>query len=192
MNNYLVVDVETGGIDPSFHSILSISGVKWDLNHNQFLFGFLIREKKLEFTNKALGINGLTVAEICEKGLTPDEAVKDIREALNEAFGEDREPVILIGHNVGFDILFIRRLYWIAGEDFFQDFSHRSIDTASILGFLMLRGDLPDHSPNSDYLFRITNVNVPADKRHTAHYDAMATAEALTRLVNGQYTLPKE
>jgi DNA polymerase III epsilon subunit-like protein len=191
-NNFLVVDVETGGLDPSTHSIMSIAGVKWAPDKDQLLFSFLIKEEKLEFTWAAMNVNKLTVADICNLGVTPKDAVKDIRIALDAAYGADREPVIMVGHNIHFDELFVRRLYWLAGEDYMIDFSHRSLDTASILLYKMLRGEIPTQYPNSNFLFELTGIDLLEEERHTAHHDCLATAVALRRLVNDHYKIPKE
>lgn len=181
---YLVIDTETGGLDPLEHSLLSIAGVLWVPGQEpKPLFNLYIKEPKIVAEAEALAVNKVEVQEIIQHGYTPDQAVTCIRSHIREQFGKDGKAM-LAGHNIGFDISFLKRLYRFAQAEYSEDYSHRSLDTSSILSFLMCGGHMEFGSPKSDYLFDFCNVEVPDNLRHTAMGDAQATADSLNVLIN--------
>ncbi len=177
----LVIDTETGGINDRKHSILSIAGVLWELNKEPLpLFNFYVREPEVIITEDAFNVNGITKKIIKQQGIKPSFAVKVIRFAL-EVF--DKKPVRLIGHNIGFDVGFLKRLYNFTDFKYEEDFSKHVIDTSSILSFFMLGNHLPEKSPCSDLLFKYCKVEIPKFDRHTAKGDAIATAKSMNTLI---------
>lgn len=183
--SFLIIDTETGGLDASKHSILSLAGIAWHPGikeiENSFTFG--IAEPEIFAMPEAIAVNKINTDHLKKYGYSPWAAINQIKIFLNQVFSNERKPIILIGHNVGFDISFLKRLYKLGGEDFYKDFSHRSIDTSSILSFLMCTGYLEFSSPKSDTLFEFCNVQVPEKDRHTALGDAVATFKALNVLI---------
>lgn len=184
---YLVIDTETGGLDPHKHSLLSIAGVIWVPGQEpRKSFDFLVKEPLITAQPEALIVNGIDLSLLAKQGFTPKEGVSQIQKALFDGFGDRNTNglVPLAGHNVGFDISFLKRLYRLAeSDDYEHDFSHRSLDTSSILTFLMCAGHLPFNKPKSDFLFEFCNVMPSDEQRHTALGDALATANALNVLI---------
>jgi DNA polymerase-3 subunit epsilon len=89
-----------------------------------------------------------------------------------------------VGHNVGFDIGMLKRLCKLANAVPFEDlFSHRSLDTMSILRYLHLAGKVPESALSSTGGFDHFGIIVPPADRHTALGDARATAELLNRML---------
>ena len=182
---YLVVDTETGGLDPKSHSILSIAGVAWQANKClEPLFDFYICEEEIEVTKRALEVNKIDLEVVKEEGYGCYEAVREIKKALNKRFGDDRKPLTLIGHNIGFDVGFMKRLYNQAGQDYYVDFKDRALDTASILEFFMIAGEINGFRASADVLFKATGVEIEEKDRHTAKGDAIATAKAIDALIS--------
>jgi DNA polymerase-3 subunit epsilon len=182
---YLVVDTETGGLDPKKHSILSIAGVVWQAKKCiEPIFDFYICEDEIETTKRALEVNKIDLEVVKEKGYGPFEAVKEIKKALNKRFSHDRKPIMLVGHNIAFDIGFIKRLYNQAGQDYYSDFKDRALDTAAILEFFMIAGEIDGFRASADVLFKATGVEIEEKDRHTAKGDAMATARAIDELIS--------
>jgi DNA polymerase III alpha subunit (gram-positive type) len=182
---YLVVDTETGGLDPEKQSILSIAGVAWQANKClEPLFDFYICEEEIETTKRALEVNKIDLEVVKEEGYGPYEAVKEIKKALNKRFTHDRKPIMLVGHNIAFDIGFIKRLYNQAGQDYYSDFKDRALDTATILEFFMIAGEIEGFRASADVLFKATGVEIDEKDRHTAKGDAVATAKAIDELVS--------
>ena len=174
-NTLLVVDTETGGLSCKKNSILSIAGVIWEPRGEiSKLFDFYIKEPVMNVEEKALKINKIDLDDVYNRGLTPIEAVRTIKRALDARFGPDRRPIQLVGHNVAFDLGFIERLYRLAEQDMSLDFRGRALDSCSILQFLMISGKVKGFRASADVLFESAGVEIAEKDRHTAFGDAFA------------------
>ena len=139
---YLVIDTETGGLNPEKNSILSIAGVLWEPGKTvEPVFDLYVKEHFINVEEAALKVNKIDMNKV-HTADEPYVVVKKIQNALNERFGSDRKAIQLVGHNVAFDIAFIKRLYRHAGLEsaYKDDFRDRAMDSCSILEFLMLSG----------------------------------------------------
>ena len=133
-------------------------------------------------TPEAMDVNRVDLSLIESEGLTPMEAVDAIRYALDHHFGPNREPVCLAGHNIGFDVGFLQRLYRLGKADYWQDFSRRTIDTATLFAFFMAAGLVPPGKANGDRMFASMGIPIGQGHRHTALGDAWATSLSLSRM----------
>ena len=184
-NTFLVIDTETGGLSCKKNSILSIAGVIWKPRGEiSKLFDFYIKEPVMNVEERALKANIIDLKDVYDRGLTPIEAVRTIKSALNTRFGPDRRPIQLVGHNVAFDLGFIKRLYRLAGHDMNHDFRDRALDSCSILQFLMISGKIKGFRASADVLFESAGVKIDEKDRHTALGDAFATAKSLDILLD--------
>lgn len=184
-NKLLFLDTETGGLDPLKHDLLSVGLVVWTDGEITARKEVLIKGQPERCNTEALAVNRIDLESHNSQALDKAEAVREILNFLEEHF--DKFPVIVAGHNVGFDIAFLRQLFHSQGFDFDHYFSHRSIDTSSILQYLGLLQNLPNEEvqkmASSDRAFKDYGIRVPKGKRHTALADAVATAKLFTRLV---------
>lgn len=182
MARMLVFDTETGGIDPMTNSILSLGAVVWDDGVLGAEFEVRIKEPTLSLTIEAMAINKIDLVEHAKTALPPVEAMKKLRNFLKKHFkGEPKIP--LVGHNVAFDIGFLKRLCRLSDENYDALFSHRSTDTAGILRFMALAGRSNLSGAGLDEALAHFDVAVNGSLRHTALEDARATAVLLTKLV---------
>jgi DNA polymerase-3 subunit epsilon len=107
--------------------------------------------------------------------LPPAEACNVIEEYLAHAFpGGSATPV---GHNIGFDVAFLRQLAFLGGRDQLAVLSHRAIDTHTLLYLLYLENKVPAEALTSDGAFKHFGIKVAEELRHTALGDALATRE---------------
>jgi DNA polymerase III epsilon subunit-like protein len=183
----LVIDTETGGTDPTTHSILSFAGVVWEDGKAADSLALMIHESPNIATDpKALEINRIDLAEVRARGVSPAAAVESINAFCKHQFGkpDQGEKVVVVGHNVAFDIAFLRRLYGLAHADYDAVFSHRSIDTASIVRFLNLAGVLPLQEAGSTAVFEHFGISPDQSSRHSAIGDARATLSLLNHLIS--------
>lgn len=179
----LVLDTETGGLSPREHSLLTIAGVAWTPTAQpRPLFSLMVREEPIVVQPEAMEVNRIDLRVIEEEGLTPSEAVDAIRYALDHHFGPNREPVTLAGHNIGFDVGFLQRLYRLGKAEYAQDFARRTLDTATIFAFFMASGLVPSGKANGDRMFASMGIPVGQQHRHTALGDAWATALSMSRM----------
>jgi DNA polymerase-3 subunit epsilon len=93
-----------------------------------------------------------------------------------------RGKITLAGHNVHFDIAFLKAFFSANRKDFSEFFSHRVIDTSSILHYLYLAGKLKQKAVSSDEAFQLFDIEV--EGRHTAMGDAIATAKLFSKLLH--------
>jgi len=186
MTKLLVIDTETGGVDPDRHSILSLAAVVWEDGRVTGELEVLVAETDITVTPKALEINGIDLVAHSRAAVAPQAALAGLMAFVDDQFADDiaaGRQVVLAGHNVGFDVGFLRRLCRLAGEAFPAVFSHRVLDTASVLRFLALAGHVPAAAVGSSEAFAHMGIRVPVKLRHTALGDARATAELIGQLL---------
>ena len=127
----VVVDVETGGLNPVSNALCSVT-MKY-LNEDKIL-NIFIKPSSLGYNDAAMKINGLTLDFLEEKGVSEVEAVQQIVDFF------DSERVEIIGHNVSFDFNFLSELFRRVGENISDYISHHKFDTVSLAMILRKRG----------------------------------------------------
>ena len=177
----VVFDTETGGLDPLTHIILSIGLVSFDGDRRKEIF---VREPEIVTHPRSMLVNGIDLDWIRHNGLSPRGAVAEV-EAFLDAVAPNRPelPAMLVGHNVAFDMAYMRRMYSMAAMPFPREFSHRSVDTHTLLWSLAVAGTLPNDATSSDGAFKYFQIEPPPEARHTALGDALATRDLLEQLL---------
>ena len=170
-------DTETGGLNPETDALLSIGLVDWQ-------DGAILREEELcidpeglACTPRALEVNGIDLDTHLAYSIPRAEAARRI-----QAFCQPMGRPWIAGHNVAFDIGFVRRLF--DPIVFGATFSHRTIDTMQVLAYLGHAGVMSSGIGRLDQAMDYFGITMPAGKRHTALADARATAEVYTALLN--------
>jgi len=176
----LFVDTETGGLNPNKHSLLSLAMVVWEDMEIIDSQEILINDGKLSVTAEALSINKIDIEKHKQSAISPSQAIDQLFIFISKHFPEKRK-ITLAGHNVHFDVNFLRFFFSKNNENFSKFFSHRIIDTSSILYYLYLAGHLKHRAISSDEAFDLFEIKV--EGRHTALGDAIATAKLFTKLL---------
>ena len=101
---------------------------------------------------------------------------------LRAWMGKYEDPMLL-GHNIGFDLGFLKKLCRQAGHDL--PCSYRTVDTHSLLVLLSDRGLLPQKATSSQGALDFFGIEVPEDERHTSLGDAKAVAELYRQISIG-------
>ena len=182
MSRLLIFDTETGGLSPVKHSLLSLGAVIWQDGNIIGEFSVDIAERKISVESAAMAINRIDLTKHALTAQSPLIAVQRFEEFISTAFPHGQR-IPLAGHNVNFDIGFLKRLYRQTRKDYEARFSHRAIDTASVMGFLMLSGRLNLANPGLDAGLKHFGVKFIRSKRHSALEDARATALLLNALI---------
>jgi len=182
----IVLDTETGGLNADVQSILSVGCVV--LNDNLSIideFENYIKEDNIVAEPRALAINKIDLEWLKVNGKPPAEVLTNLEEFLSKYYSK-KEKITMVGHNVGFDVGFMKRLYKQGGAEggYESRFSHRTMDTAGIIRFLMLAKRLDIPAANSTDAFKHFGIEISETERHTALADARATAKLLKHLVN--------
>lgn len=184
MARLLFIDTETGGLDPEKHSLLSIGVVVWD-SQRGCIFSREYRLKNDEYhaTKEAMKINKISSSDDINR-LSGSTIIQHFKSIKDEFFTESKE-IPLAGHNTAFDIRFLRQMFKINHRSYENMFSHRVVDTYSILKYLQDAGVLHDCITSSAQAFKYFGITV--NGRHTALGDAYATMqlyEELLKLMN--------
>lgn len=183
-NRLLFIDTETGGIIPTKHSLLSIGLVAWDVNDG--IIGsdeIFVKNKRYFFTKEAQRINKFEKSKHNEKAIPHDEVIKRLREFCNKHFKSDT-LVPLAGHNTQFDVGFVKVFLNKNNVSYNNLFSHRILDTYSILRYLVYAGKIDDNISSSAKAFQYFGIKV--NERHSALGDALATVELFEKLLELQ------
>jgi DNA polymerase-3 subunit epsilon len=179
-NRLLFIDTETGGVDPSECSLFSIGFIVWEDGKIIFEKEIFIKDTIYKTTSTAIKLNNIDISKLDEIGVLQIKVTEEIENIKKEYFND--EPMTVAGHNVGFDTSFIKQLYKNSNKNYYNDFSHRMIDTASILQFLYYSGILPENLAASDKAFGYFNIRI--EKRHDSLEDCRATAILFNKLIN--------
>lgn len=173
----VVIDVETSGVNPFRHEVLAVGLVPVDADLQPT--EVYVRAKQIEWSTYARKHFDRYSSEWQAKALDPSDACHAIERYLAKTFA--RRVAIPIGHNVGFDLAFLRRLAFLGGREELAGLSHRAIDTHTLLYVLFLAGKVPLAATTSDGAFRHFGIEIEDRSRHTALGDAKATRSLVLR-----------
>lgn len=183
MYKVLVIDTETGGLDPMKQSILSVGAVVLQDGEVKDEFYQVLREESVIADERALQVNGFTVEEIEHDGTEIRDALFQFKAFLRKNGFTTR--TVLAGHNVGFDVGFLKRWFRLSSteKEFDSLFSYRLIDTASIAQFLQMAGLMrPMQSSSLDNVSKEFHLSRMSNE-HNALEDAKLTAQLLTKMI---------
>ena len=181
---FAVIDTEGGGLNPLEHSLLTVGVVIIDLPMGDVVAEaeFKVLETPLIVQREALEVNRINLKEHRAEADTPVVVAKRLTTFLKEHI---TGPIRIAGHNVGYDVEMLRRLWRQAGYMApLWPFHYATLDTASV-GYMttMVFPAKPWDSPSLDTMLLHYNVPIEEKNRHTALGDAQATAELLARML---------
>jgi DNA polymerase-3 subunit epsilon len=177
--NIFFVDTETTGANPFLNDPLSVALVPLVDELPSFLVH--IRPPQLRWSEYGAKNFAKFEAEWHATAVPPSEAVAQIEAYLRQILRGDQAT--LIGHNVGFDLSFIRKLAALAGKEQVEGISHRTIDTHTLLYLAWLMEKVPMHALSSDGALSFFNVGMPDSIRHTALGDAQAAKAIFSKIL---------
>lgn len=180
----VVVDIESGGFDPSRHALLEIAAIILQMNAEGMLeiatthHCHVAPFAAAELDPKALAFTGIDPHSPL-RGALPE------REALTQIFTPIRHAVkasgckraILVGHNAAFDLAFIHAAVHRSGikRNPFHLFS--TLDTVSLAGVALGQTVLAR-------AVQCAGLEWDHRQAHSALYDAEKTAQLFCHLVN--------
>lgn len=186
MDTIIFIDTETGGTDPDKHSLFSVGLVAW--NREKGIIDsceIFIKSETYTYTVEAQKINKFQKEQHEKNAVSHKDAVAAIRSFCIKNTKKTKE-IQVAGHNIQFDIAFLRKLFEAENRSINRLFSHRMIDTFSILRFLVDAGKIEMSPISSSNAFKILNIKV--DDRHSALGDAVATAKLYEKLLSIVYS----
>lgn len=175
----IVVDVETTGSNPFIHDLLSLALVPIVGDSEPLVVH--VRPEQLKWSEYGLQ-NFQRFDHDWERfSVSPREALAEVENYLARLL--QGQSATLVGHNVGFDMGFLRKLAFLCGKSEIQGISHRTLDTHTLLYLGWLQGKLPQTALTSDGAFQSLRIGPSRETRHTALGDALATRTLFLRLV---------
>ncbi|MCP5073201.1 MAG: exonuclease [Rhodobacteraceae bacterium] len=165
---FVVFDTETTGLSPrGGDEIVQIAGVR--VVNGRILRGEMfdtLVDPKRPIPAASTAIHGIDDAMV--------QGAPDISKA-GQAFHDFCEGSVLVAHNAPFDLAFLR----LKQDQIGREFNH------SVLCTVLLSAAIFEHTGQHtlDALTERFGVDLPADLRHTALGDAMATAEVFGQLL---------
>jgi len=172
--NLLVLDLETSGVNPFVNDVLAV-GLAPVKRPDLARTIYVRPPNKLVWNDYARRNFEKFSKEWDAKAVSPSDACDQIEQYVRDVMPEQRAT--LVGHNVGFDQAFLRKLAFTGGREQLAGISHRAIDTHTVLYILHAQHLLPSAALSSDGAFRHFNIKVEDGSRHTAQADALATRE---------------
>lgn len=181
---YIAIDTETGGLNPQYFGLIEVA-IAIIINNrvikrkNYFMFS-----PDKEYTEEALKLNGYSLEEV-RKFPPSSKIVQEIKEDILFRYAETYEPTAMvpIGHNVSFDLGFMKQLFKDHNDSEFWDFNideENAIDTLALAKELGKKGVI---SPENNKLTTLIEYfNIKTSKLHKAKNDVDATIELLERL----------
>lgn len=182
MTRLLVFDTETGGLDASRHSLLTLGLVAWQDGRTLEAVELAVKHEPYVVTGGGMKVNRIDLATHHARASDPAQVIVELETFCTRHFGSG--PITLVGHNIAFDRAFLGAFLASQGVPLEPRFHHRTVDTHALAFGLQQAGRLPASLRlSSDGLFDHFGIEVPPDQRHTALGDALATAELYGKLV---------
>lgn len=185
----IALDIETSGLDPTKHSIVSLGAVDLDDPTNQFYDECRVWEGA-QVEKEALAVNGFTEEEVTNPSRKSEAEL--VRAFV--AWATDRPKDRTLGaQNVSFDYEFLRNACERAKSDF--PFARRSVDVHTLAwGHMRYRGIEPPvdrgHSALSSSEVLAYCGLPPEAKPHNALSGALWHAEVIGRMAYNRKILP--
>lgn len=177
----LVMDTETGGLEAGVHSLLQVGLLVCENGEVLDELKVNIVEENIEdyvVTDMAMKINGINLET--HTGYTKSEAVALIVAFVQKHF---KKPAQTAGHNVGFDVSFVKALFKFVGVDYDAVFSYRLLDTSSIARFLIFSGIIPNRGKLGD-LAKHFGIEFVESELHDSLVDCHVTYKLLLSMAS--------
>lgn len=177
----MVADTETGGLDTTKHSVLSLGALVGDLDTGEVIESFetLIKLPTINsyiVTAKALEINKLSVAQCFKDGISPSDAVAKLSDLyINNGCQ------LVGGHNFDYDIEMISyQLMESTPSEFKRLFTYRKVDTCNLIQLFV--GNIASGASLSKTIEAL-NIDVSDIKGsyHGALFDSMCSFRIMHR-----------
>lgn len=174
---YIVIDCETTGLKPE-SNVLTLCYLILDKELKEIdRLSLKIKHERYNICEKAMRINKIDIIEHDRDGISISECDKETNEFLKKNKIKD---LILIGHNVNFDINMLKTNKIIVDEKYI---SRNIIDTKIIAEFYKSIGKIP-LSINTSLieLCKYYKLSEGDENFHDAEYDVLKTIELLKRI----------
>ena len=187
MKNIIIIDVETTGVDPYTNLITDLAASHYCDGKLVSSYTSEVQQQPRENTIMSLGAmkySDKTFSELRSQGKAEQLVVFELADWLLNTAKQADERLTICGHNVAFDINFLKILfakYTINGWD--EIFSYKVQDTGTLALSMVAAGILPPSSCSLEKLAKTLNIT-DYGKLHTAQADVDLTAKVYFKLID--------
>jgi DNA polymerase III alpha subunit (gram-positive type) len=176
---YIAFDCETTGVSDNCN-LLTVSFIILDseLNEVDILNISLKQTNGYYIYPESLEVNKIDIVKHHQNSIDLIDARKKLTEFLQKYKGQ--YSLIPIGHNIQFDVKFVKKSGLLSEEEYSKYISYNCIDTVTISQFLKLTGKL--HQKQSLSLVNLCkscNLKRNESLEHSAEYDVKMTIKLL-------------
>lgn len=180
----VVIDIETGGLNPQTDALLEIAAVILDINEHEELYSretyfcHVIPFEGANLDEEALKITNIDPYHPFRLAVPEKEALQTIHTPIRKAIKETGcHRAVLVGHNPNFDLTFLQKTAKRCqyNRDPFHPFT--TFDTATLSGVALGHTVLSVAAEKA-------GIDFKTKEAHSALYDAQKTAELFCYLVN--------
>lgn len=175
-NKFVVIDIETTGLDSTVHEIIEIGCVffKYDIKKNMYVIESTFESKIAPVHIENADPQALKVNKYSK---TEWEGAPQLKKVLTTISKKLKDRVV-IGHNVGFDYYFLNNAFKQVNIQ--NPLHYHTLDTIS-LAYGKLHKEKEVERLSLSYLCKYFGIE--NKKSHSALSDALATFELFKRLV---------
>jgi ribonuclease T len=184
----VVVDIETGGVDPNKSAVLEVCIVLLTIDEQGFYhraethFEHILPFEGGELDPRSLAFNHIDPFQPLRFAVDETTALKNLFKPIHAALKKSRcQRAVLVGHNAWFDLLFLKQA--CRRTEITMPF-HRftCFDTATLGGLLYGETVLAK-------VVHASGLSFNADEAHSAVYDAEITADLFCKMLNQWHKL---
>jgi DNA polymerase III epsilon subunit-like protein len=188
---YIAFDCETTGLNDNCHLLtVSFLILTSNLKEVDSLNIALKQTNGYNIYPESLEVNKIDIVKHHQQSIDLIDARRKLLQFLQKYKGQ--YSLIPIGHNIQFDIKFIKKSGLLTEEEYTKYISYNAIDTVVVSQFLKLSGKLPEkQSLSLINLCKSCNLKRNEDLEHSAEYDIKMTVKLLkyfTKLIQLETT----
>ena len=178
-SKYIAFDTETTGLDSDKCNLLTVCFIILDSDLNEIdRLNISLKQVNYYVNVEALKVNKINLVKHHDNSIDIIDARDKLHCFLNQY--KTQYNLIPIGHNIKFDISFIKSSGLLTDNEYLKYISFNAIDTISIAQFLKLSGKLPkQQSISLVNLCKYAKLNQEKNQEHTAQYDTEMTIKLL-------------
>ncbi len=181
MSKLVFLNTETGGTNPNIHSLLSIGMVLYEDKKITYRYYWEVKQNQYTVTPESMSINKLNLERLKNEGNLKKIIRNKIVNSVQSFVGFENKA-ILAGHNIKFDIGFVKELFGF--ENYNSYFSYKTVDTFSILKFLYHSGYFEKDISCIKEAFDYFDILPKDNTVNNALDDIVLTANLYTKLIN--------
>lgn len=179
----VIIDVETGGVEPQYHALLEICVVLIQINDQGLYcrestwFEHVVPYEGGGLDPCSLAFNQIDPFQPLRFAIDEKQALKNLFKPINQALEKHQcQRAVLVGHNAWFDLLFIKQAAMRTQlKSPFHDFT--CFDTATLAGLFYGQTVLSK-------AVKAAGIGFDNNEAHSAIYDAEKTADLFCAMLN--------